>query len=181
MKPAVLFAYLTLLSSGGCAIIPSTGPAASEVVAQRQSGDEIRFDVVEVDDRVVSSVLAQQKESLRARFEKDGSPPELRIAIGDTVSVTIWESAAGGLFSDAPDRSFAPSRPAIEPLAPESRVPQPAQPATPGGPSPSFEQPPGTATRPEPPPSTGGRAGGTSTARSPPTVRSAFPMPDASR
>ena len=169
MKPAVLFACLTLLSAGGCSILPSAGPAASEVVAQRQAGEEIRFDVVAVDDRVVSSLLAQRQEGIFARFEEDGSPPELKIAIGDTIAVTIWESAAGGLFSEAPpDRSFAPSRPAIEPLAPESRVPQPAQPATPGGPSPLFEQPPGTATRPEPPPSTGGRAGGTSTARRPP-------------
>jgi polysaccharide biosynthesis/export protein len=167
MKPAVLFACLTLLSAGGCSILPGTGPSESEVVAQRRAGDEIRFDVVEVDDRVVSSLLAQQRDRIFARFENDRSPPELKIAIGDTIGVTLWESAAGGLFSEpVPDRSFAPSRPAIEPLAPESRLPQPA---TPGGPSLPFEQPPGTATPPAaPPPSTERRPGGTSTAGRPP-------------
>lgn len=166
MKPAVLFVCLALLSAGGCSILPGTGPSESDVVAQRQAGDEIRFDVVEVDDSVVSSLLAQQQDRTFTRFEKDGSPPELKIAIGDTIAVTIWESAAGGLFSESPDRSFTPSRPAIEPLAPESRPPQPA---APGGPSPLIEQPPGTATPPEtPPPSTGRRPGGTSTAGRPP-------------
>ena len=160
MKPAALFVCVAVLFAGGCSILPGTGPSESEVVAQRQAGDEIRFDVVEVDDRVVSSLLAQQRDRIFARFENDRSPPELKIANGDTIGVTLWESAAGGLFSEpAPDRSFAPSRPAIEPLAPESRLPQPA---TPGGPSLPFEQPPGTATPPAaPPPSTGRRPGGT--------------------
>jgi polysaccharide export outer membrane protein len=167
MKPAVLFACLSLLSAGGCSILPSAGPAASEVAAQRQAGDEIRFDVVEVDDRVVSSLLAQQQDRIFARFEKDGSPPELKIALGDTIAVTLWESAAGGLFGEAPDRSFAPSRPAIEPLAPEPRLPQPA---APGGPSPLFEQPPGAATQPAAPvSSTGRQPGGTSAAGRPPS------------
>jgi polysaccharide export outer membrane protein len=167
MKPAALFVCVAVLFAGGCSILPGTGPSESEVVAQRQAGDEIRFDVVEVDDRVVSSLLAQQRDRIFARFENDRSPPELKIAIGDTIGVTLWESAAGGLFSEpAPDRSFAPSRPAVEPLAPESRLPQPA---TPGGPSLPFEQPPGTATPPAaPPPSTGRRPGGTSTAGRPP-------------
>src|SRR5262245_57280146 len=119
IRPAVLFACLTALSAGGCSILPGAGPLASEVVAQRATGEEIRFDVVEVDDRVVSSLLAQPKESFHLRFAKDTSAPELRIAIGDTISVTIWESAAGGLFSEAPpERSFVPSRRGVEPLAP---------------------------------------------------------------
>ena len=44
MKPVVLFASLTLLTAGGCSILPSAGPTASEVDAQRQTGEEIRFD-----------------------------------------------------------------------------------------------------------------------------------------
>src|SRR5215470_2460607 len=163
MKPAVLFACLTLLPAGGCSILPSAGPTASEVGAQRQTGEEIRFDVVEVDDRVVSSLLARPEEGFRAHFEKDIGPPELRIAIGDTISVTLWESAAGGLFSDAPPgRSFAPSRQGTEPLAPDSRLPQSATPDRSAAP---FEQPPSLGA---PPSTTGGRPGGTGTARRPP-------------
>jgi protein involved in polysaccharide export with SLBB domain len=92
------------------------------VVEQGRAGGEILFDVVEVDDRVVSTLLAQPRESFQVRFKKDAQPPDVKIAVGDTISVLIWESAAGGLFSEAPAAKISPgSRPATEPLAPESR------------------------------------------------------------
>jgi polysaccharide biosynthesis/export protein len=138
MMPAALFACFIALWLGGCSILPSAGPTASEVTAAGQAGTEVLFDVVEVDNYVVSTLLAQPKESFHARFEKDGNPPELKIAVGDTVSVTIWESAAGGLFSEAPAPQLPTgSRPATEPLAPES--PQPPT-ETPAGPNPGIDQ-----------------------------------------
>ncbi len=124
MKPHVFVTILIpmALSLGGCSFLPRAGPMASEVSEQGQSGGEILFDVVQVDDRVVHTLLAQPKESFKARFAKKAQPPELKIAIGDSVAVTIWESALGGLFSEAPpETSFTPSRPGTEPLAPESR------------------------------------------------------------
>jgi polysaccharide export outer membrane protein len=139
MNLAALFACFTALSLGGCSILPSAGPTASEVTAAGQAGNEVLFDVVEVDNHVVSTLLAQPKESFHARFEKDSNPPELKIAVGDTVSVTIWESAAGGLFSEAPPAPQLPtgSRPGTEPLAPESPRP-PVE--TPAGPIPETDQ-----------------------------------------
>jgi len=139
MNLAALFACFAALSLGGCSILPSAGPTASEVTAAGQAGNEVLFDVVEVDNHVVSTLLAQPKESFHARFEKDGNPPELKIAVGDTVSVTIWESAAGGLFSEAPPAPQLPtgSRPGTEPLAPESPRP-PVE--TPAGPIPETDQ-----------------------------------------
>src|SRR6516225_11864094 len=138
MNLAALFACFTALWLGGCSILPSAGPTASEVTAAGQAGNEVLFDVVEVDNHVVSTLLAQPKESFHARFEKDGNPPELKIAVGDTISVTIWESAAGGLFS-AGSASQLPtgSRPTTEPLAPES--PQPPT-ETPTQPIPGIDQ-----------------------------------------
>ena len=139
MNLAALFACFTALALGGCSILPSAGPTASEVTAAGQAGNEVLFDVVEVDNHVVSTLRAQPKESFHARFEKDGNPPELKIAVGDTVSVTIWESAAGGLFSEAPPAPQLPtgSRPGTEPLAPES--PRPLV-ETPAGPIPETDQ-----------------------------------------
>src|SRR5262245_13075069 len=141
MKLATHLAGLTVLA--GCSMLPSAGPpTASAVVASGQDRDQILFDVVQVDDRVVSTLLAQPKERFRTRFEKDGAPLELKIAIGDTISVTIWESAAGGLFTEAPPpSSFTSSRPATEPLAPESRPPATEQP---GGFNPPLGQAFGT-------------------------------------
>ena len=138
MKPAVYFACFTALSLGGCSILSSAGPLESQVVAAGQADNEVLFDVVDVDNHVVSTLLAQPKESFHARFEKDGNPPELKIAVGDTVSVTIWESAAGGLFSEAPAPQLpSGARPATEPLAPESPRP-PTE--TPTGPTPEIDQ-----------------------------------------
>ena len=122
MKPAVFLFCLIALLVGGCSWIPRAGPSTSDVLEQGQAGGEILFDVVPVDDRVVNTLIAQPKERFALRFKKDVQPPEVKIAIGDTVSVLIWESAAGGLFSEAPPApSPAGGRSGIEPLAPESR------------------------------------------------------------
>src|SRR6267154_1966859 len=102
MKPAVFFFCLMALSVGGCSWIPRAGPSTSDVLEQGQAGGEILFDVVPVDDRVVNTLIAQPKEKFALRFKKDAQPPEVKIEIGDTLSVMIWESAAGGLFSEAP-------------------------------------------------------------------------------
>src|SRR5215472_2279949 len=132
MQLAACLACSIALSFGGCSMIPSAGPAASNVVSAGQTENKVLFDIVEVDNRVVSTVLAQPKESFHARFEKGLQPPELKIAVGDTLSVTIWESAAGGLFSEAlPPQLPGSSRPGTEPLAPESRRPTGGGPRSP--------------------------------------------------
>src|SRR5215469_6917907 len=132
MKPVAVLACLITLGFGGCSWFPRAGPSASEVVEQSRPDGEILFDVVEVDDRVVSTLRAQPKESFAARFTQDTQPALLNIAIGDTISVLIWESAAGGLFTEAPP-ALAPSggRTGIEPLAPESPRQEPGAPAPP--------------------------------------------------
>jgi len=71
MKPVAVLACLITLSFGGCSWIPRAGPSASEVVEQSRSDGEILFDVVEVDDRVISTLRVQPKESFAARFTRD--------------------------------------------------------------------------------------------------------------
>lgn len=124
MKLAVLLACLIMPCLGGCSWLPRAGPSASEVVEQGHTASEILYDVVEVDNRVVSALLAQPKESFAARFKADTEPAVVKIAIGDTISVLIWESAAGGLFTEPPP-TLPPTggRPGTEPLAPESQPP----------------------------------------------------------
>src|SRR3974390_263304 len=110
IKLLVLYASLIALALGGCSWIPRAGPSTSEVVGDGQNGSEILYDVVPVDDRVVSTLLAQPKESFATRFGRDTHPAEIRIGVGDTVAVLIWESAAGGLFTEPlPTLSPAPS------------------------------------------------------------------------
>jgi polysaccharide export outer membrane protein len=156
MKIAPFLGCILALWLGGCSMLPATGPMASDVVAQGQAGNEVLFDVVPVDEHVVATLLAQPKESFHARFAKDTNPPELKIAVGDTISVTIWESAAGGLFTPELPPPSPGSRPSVEPLAPESPLPPPEAPPpeteTPGGLPPPFNQLFGPPTTPPGPP-----------------------------
>jgi polysaccharide export outer membrane protein len=65
-----------------------------QVVRDKQA----QFDLVDVNDKVVNTLLARPTPSFRAIFGSHGPPPPHRIGIGDTVEVAIWEAAAGGLF-----------------------------------------------------------------------------------
>jgi hypothetical protein len=123
MKLTILFACLVAGLVGGCSWFPREGPSANDVVEQAQAGGDILFDVVEVDDRVVSTLRAQPRESFAHRFTTVAPPPDIKIAVGDTVSVLIWESAAGGLFSESPPQIPPGGRRGIEPLAPEAAPP----------------------------------------------------------
>src|SRR3984893_2241803 len=124
MKLLVFPVCRVALSAGGCSWIPRAGPSTSDVLEQGQAGGEILFDVVPVDDRVVNALIAQPKKRFALRFQKDAQAPEVKIAIGDPLSVLIGESAAGGLFSEAPPAP-APTggRSGIEPPAPEAPAP----------------------------------------------------------
>jgi polysaccharide biosynthesis/export protein len=78
--------------------LPTAGPTTGQVVDQAVKDDQPRFDVVDVDGNVVSTLLAQPAESFRTRFQRYGKPPDPKIGIGDSITVTIWEAAGGGLF-----------------------------------------------------------------------------------
>jgi len=49
----------------------------------------------------VSVVRAQREAQLQERFKKYTPSPDVKIAVGDTVAVIIWESAANGLFGNS--------------------------------------------------------------------------------
>src|SRR6266446_10077714 len=95
----------------GCSALPTAGPTASDVKRQEVKDNQTRFNLVDIDDNVVAAVLAEPRESLHARFKKYGLPPQPKIGIGDSVVVSIWEAAGGGLFSASPtDHVSAGSR-----------------------------------------------------------------------
>jgi len=109
MKPAVVILACAIAASiGGCSTLPTAGPTTGQVVDQAVKDDQARFDVVDVDDKVVAALLAQPIQSFRAQFQKYGRPPDPKIGIGDTITVTIWEAAAGGLFGSSPTTGVSP-------------------------------------------------------------------------
>ena len=101
MKRAVLCGWLPALLLAGCSLFPSAGPSGREVIAQANPGDHIAFDVVKIDDAVMTVLRARREPPFHERFKKYIPPPEVKIAVGDIVSVIIWEAAANGLFGNS--------------------------------------------------------------------------------
>ncbi len=109
---ANLAAFLT-----ACGIMPAAGPSASDFVSQQaQEGDLGGYVLIDLDEHIASITSAQRVNSLVRVFSDRRPAPDIRIGVGDSVSVTIWEAAAGGLFSAAPTQlSSAGSRTATLP------------------------------------------------------------------
>src|ERR1700688_1125357 len=105
MKRAILCVSLVALSLASC----SEDPLRKDVIAQARPDGRIAFDVVKIDDAVLTTLLGQPQPAFPERFKKYLPPPDLKIEVGDTVSVVIWESAANGLFGNSlTELSFLP-------------------------------------------------------------------------
>jgi polysaccharide export outer membrane protein len=107
MKVPIPVVCLGGILLAGCATLPTSGPTVAQVFDQAVTDGQRHFDLVEVDNHVVATLLAQPTESFRSKFQKYGKPPGPTIGIGDTVSVSIWEAAGGGLFSAPPTTGAA--------------------------------------------------------------------------
>jgi polysaccharide export outer membrane protein len=97
MKTAVLCASLLALALAAC----SGDPLREDVIAQARPDGRVAYDVVKIDNAVLATVLARSQPAFEERFKKYVPPPDLKIAVGDTVAVVIWESAANGLFGNS--------------------------------------------------------------------------------
>ena len=111
MKALAVVGVLASVMLAGCSALPTAGPTASDVKGQEVKDNLTRFDLVDIDDNVVAALLALPAESFHVRFKKYGRPPQPKIGIGDSVVVSIWEAAGGGLFGASPtDHVSAGSR-----------------------------------------------------------------------
>src|ERR1700731_3560710 len=102
MKSSVLLVWLTGAALFGCTYLPTAGPTAGEVIDRGGQENQIRYDGVDVNSGVVAVLLGQPADSFRTRFGKYGMPAAPKIGIGDTLSISIWEAAGGGLFGTSP-------------------------------------------------------------------------------
>ena len=89
-----------LVALTGCSSLPDSGPSAGDVAAQQASADQVpRYMVVDIDAAAVEALRHRGYDSFSAQFGDRNISAEPVIGIGDSVSVTIWEASAGGLFS----------------------------------------------------------------------------------
>lgn len=78
--------------------MPRNGPDSGEIRSQQPvSLDSLPYAVVNVSPSVVA-VLNDNTGRLTNAFADQRPPNEIRFGVGDVVSVTIFEAAAGGLF-----------------------------------------------------------------------------------
>src|ERR1700737_1169772 len=104
MKPAnKIFASLLVAVScylTGCGGLPSSGPIAVEVSSQENQDSSLGgYILIDIDERIARFTSSQPRKSFARVFHNTGPAPDLRVGVGDSVVVTIYEAAAGGLFS----------------------------------------------------------------------------------
>jgi polysaccharide export outer membrane protein len=100
-QPRALVLLITIveLTLAGCGTLPTAGPTASQVIGQQTRDNQTRFEVVDIDDRVIKALADASPDGVNQRFAPHSGPPQLKIGVGDSVIVSIWEAASGGLFS----------------------------------------------------------------------------------
>jgi len=89
-----------LLGSAGCSIMPSSGPQDFSIKSgQTASGPE--YGLVKLNPKAVDILKEYGPGALAGTFPDKSRPQSIKFGIGDVVSVTIFEAAAGGLFIPA--------------------------------------------------------------------------------
>jgi polysaccharide export outer membrane protein len=92
-----VFAVVGAIVAAGCTILPASGPASGDVRLGQTDPDSLPYAVVKLNPGVIS-ILARHAPQLSVAFRDRRPPKEIRFGIGDVVSVTVFEAAAGGLF-----------------------------------------------------------------------------------
>lgn len=109
VRGSILFSLAGALLAAACSHLPINGPhhrnitdgAATSLVSDRGT---IAYDyaLVDINKTVVSHTLDVGPESFFRTFgNAKGPAPILRVGVGDVVQISVFESAAGGLFIPA--------------------------------------------------------------------------------
>jgi polysaccharide biosynthesis/export protein len=91
---------LTLIVTGGCALMPASGPQSWDVWAGQHDPKNIPYAFVRITPKV-ATVLAKAAPRLITDFPDRSRPSDIRFGIGDILSVTVFEASSGGLFIPA--------------------------------------------------------------------------------
>lgn len=94
MARSVVLAAVLL---GGCSFLPASGPESWDVKAGQRDPESLPYVLVRLTPQVVD-VLARNLPRIITTFPDRSPPRDIRYGVGDIVSVTIFEAAAGGLF-----------------------------------------------------------------------------------
>ncbi len=97
---STLFRVMALsatIAHSGCSTLPTVGPASAYVLTGQLDPESLPYHLVRVTPEV-ERILARNSTRIGQVFTDRRGPTDIRFGIGDVVSVTVFESAAGGLF-----------------------------------------------------------------------------------
>jgi polysaccharide biosynthesis/export protein len=97
-RRSVAVAFCLMLGLAGCANLPAVGPSREAVVNEAAEPDA-PFTYIELSDPILDDLARWPMPSFFGRFGDYRPSLDQRIGIGDSIQVTVWEAAAGGLFS----------------------------------------------------------------------------------
>ena len=91
---------ITTLFCAGCIITPGSGPLGADVQRAKEGSEPavLPYALVKLTPDIVN-ILGQHVPRLSTAFAARTPPKAFRFGIGDTVSVSVFEAAAGGLFT----------------------------------------------------------------------------------
>jgi polysaccharide export outer membrane protein len=84
------------LITAGCGILPASGP--NSIAVQTGVTSSVPYAVVKLTPETLEVLARYEPAGLAGVFSSNKPPPSIVFNIGDVVSVTIFEAAAGGLF-----------------------------------------------------------------------------------
>jgi polysaccharide biosynthesis/export protein len=95
-----ILALVTAGACGGCAFMPTSGPANYDVRSGSADPTSLPYALVKLTPEVAAT-LERTTPRLAAHMANRKPPAEIRFGIGDIVGVSIFEANAGGLFIPA--------------------------------------------------------------------------------
>ena len=96
---ATLITAFGMAAVGGCSIIPTSGPSETDIRAQRPlEGDGLEYGFVRLTPETIAIMGKHAPPGLAGAFTDRRPATKTVFGVGDVVSVTIFEAAAGGLL-----------------------------------------------------------------------------------
>jgi polysaccharide export outer membrane protein len=87
---------LALLGAGGCSFFPVAGPTARDI--DSETSETVPYALIKLTPETIDILAAHEPKGLAGAFTDRRPSVNITFGIGDVVSVSIFEAAAGGLF-----------------------------------------------------------------------------------
>ncbi len=85
-----------MLGAGGCSFFPVNGPSSTDI--ESGTSPTVPYALIKLTPETIDILAAHEPKGLAGVFTDRRPPANITFGIGDVVSVTIFEAAAGGLF-----------------------------------------------------------------------------------